>query len=177
MKAPPALVGVVTLPRPVSRCHSPFIAACMAQLLMGPAPRQVSLEPQVRHVGGRQSVLVAHGRWHCFAVLPRKRHEGRSGFVQSASVEHAGPVAEQVLGATGTTGFRRLLISIDCTVRRTCVSGVSSRRHPAKIVPAKPVGRTPCTFLVIRTVTSTCGTGSKVRLRVRTFAPTPPGAG
>src|SRR5439155_26107719 len=64
--------------------------------------------------------------------------------------------------------------SIAWTVIRTCVSGVRLRRQPAKIVPAKPVGGAPRTVLVIRTVTSRCGSGSRVGRRTRSFAGDPP---
>src|SRR5206468_1166591 len=136
---------------------------CIAQFSTGPCPRQVSLVPQVRHVGGRQSVSTSHGRWHVLLVPPRKRHDGRSGLVQSTSVEHEGPVAEQVFGAMGTTGFIALLTSIDWTVTRTWVSGVGSRVQPARTIPANPVGRLPWTGLVMRTITWTWGVGSSRR--------------
>src|SRR5437016_7549584 len=91
------------------------MATCIAQSVTGPWPRQVSLVPQLAHVGGRQSPVTSHGRWHTFEVPPRKVHDGRSGSVQSPSVEHPGPVAEQVLGAIGTTGLRGLCTSIAWT--------------------------------------------------------------
>src|SRR5207245_2928044 len=73
--------------------------------------------------------------------------------------------------------WRALFTSSVSMVRRTWVSGLVSRSHPAKIVPANPVGIWPCTRRDIRTVTSMCGDGSMTRGRIRIRAATPPGAG
>ena len=107
---------------------------------------------QLGHTGGRQSAVVSQA----------------SGGLCSGA---------HVFGATGVASWRALFTSSVSMVSRTWVSGVVSRSHPAKIVPANPVGIWPCTRRDIRTVTSMWGDGSMTRGRFRMRAATPPGAG